>query len=285
MVKKDNSMTSEEVVNRIAAIMQSKSLNVGDRLPSIRQLASIMDVSTSVIRDALVRAQAMGVIRLFPRSGAYVQSNNIAPVIDTLTTTLSSSLRLHDQNIIYLLDARRVLEIESVTLAAQRRHIEDLIPVQRALDAMNQIDDPDKLPEYVQADIDFHLGIAKAAGNPVLSIVLDGLFECIEPFLRSSFLGSPWNHERRTRSMLSHREIYRAIVEQDVASARSAIDEHLRLAREKLMDNVHQIDSVHQLNSVDQATDSEHGIDVNGSLDPQNGTGPPTIKLRPGSVA
>lgn len=285
MVKKDNSMTSDDVVNRIAALMQSKSLSIGDRLPSIRQLASMMEVSTSVIRDALVRAQAMGVIRLFPRSGAYVQSNNIAPVIDTLTTTLSSSLRLHDQNIIYLLDARRVLEIESVTLAAQRRHIEDLIPVQRALDAMNQIDDPDKLPDYVQADIDFHLGIAKAAGNPVLSIVLDGLFECIEPFLRSSFLGSPWNHERRARSMLSHREIYRAIVEQDVPRARCAIDEHLRLAREKLMDNVHQLDGVRQLESDHQAKNLQPAADVNGSGDQPNDTGPPVIQLRPGSVA
>ncbi len=63
---------------------------------------------------------------------------------------------------------------------------------------MNQITSPDMLPEFVRADIDFHLGIARAAGNPVLVAVLRSLFDCIEPFL-IEFV--PWPYlESRTPS-------------------------------------------------------------------------------------
>lgn len=231
----------QQIVDRLAEIIRQKGLAKGDRLPSIRDLATMMKVSPSVIRDAMVRAQAIGVVKLSPRSGVFVESVNYAPALESLTTKLPRVLQQLDQNIIYLLDTRRILEIESVALAAERRHIEDLVPVRQALNTMNQIVDHDQLSDFVSADIDFHLAISRAAGNPVLYTLLKALFECIEPFLMSSYLGLPWNQERRTRTLESHQEIYVSIFEQNVERARRAIDDHLSLAREKLIDEIHKM--------------------------------------------
>ncbi len=109
----NNQIDSQEVVNRLAQMMQAQGMTAGDRLPSIRQLALTMKVSPSVIRDAMVRAQAMGVVKLYPRSGAFVQSVATAPAVDSLAATLPSALQQLDQNVIYLLDTRRILGARS----------------------------------------------------------------------------------------------------------------------------------------------------------------------------
>lgn len=223
--------SSRELVRRLVDHIRAEGLSVGDRLPSIRQLSETFKVGTNVVRDALMQAQTMGLVKIHPRSGAFVQSLSYAPLVDALTHTLDTSLMQVDHNLFHLLDARRLIEIELAGLAAERKQVEELLPVRQALEAMKQTQDH---TEFLRADVRFHLGIAQAAGNPVLANVLQALLGLLQPYLA----GLPWSPERRTRTDRSHADIYQALLDGDSDRARAAMREHVSYARESLLHEV-----------------------------------------------
>jgi DNA-binding FadR family transcriptional regulator len=216
------------MARRLIEYIRAEELAVGDRLPSIRQLALTFDVSPNVIRDALVKAQTLGLVKIHPRSGAFVQSLSYAPLVDALATTFDTALMQVDHNLFHVLDARRCLEIEVAGQAAARRRLEDLLPLRQAVDAMRQ--SKNRL-ECVEADVAFHLGIARIAGNPILVTILRSLLDLLRPYLNAV----PWNADNRARSDRTHVEIYQALLDGDVQRARACLNEHLGYARESLL--------------------------------------------------
>jgi GntR family transcriptional repressor for pyruvate dehydrogenase complex len=225
---------SRQVVQRLVEQIRSEGLSVGDRLPSIRQLATKLKVSPSLVRDAMVQAQAMGLVKLHPRSGAFVQSLNFAPMVDALAGSLPTTLMQRDHNLIYLLDARRTIELEIAGQAAQRRRLEDMLPMRQTLERMAKVAQDDSRDEFVEADIQFHVALAHTAGNPVLAMVVESLLSCLRPYLANL----PWTQERRIRTQRSHEEIYEAVLAGNPERARSAVQQHLGLAREGLLHEV-----------------------------------------------
>ena len=79
-----------DVVRRLVEHIQSAGLHVGDRLPSIRELAAKLKVGTNVVRYGMIQAQTMGLVRVHPRSGAFVQSLDFAPLVNALESTLTT---------------------------------------------------------------------------------------------------------------------------------------------------------------------------------------------------
>jgi GntR family transcriptional regulator, transcriptional repressor for pyruvate dehydrogenase complex len=229
--KEPTSLDSKQMVRQLVDLIRSEGLTVGDRMPSIRTLSEQLNVSTSLVRDAMVQAQAMGLIKMHPRSGAFVQSLNFATIVDSLSDTLPTTLMKQDHNLIYVLDARRIVEMETVAQAAQRRRLEDLLPIRRALETMSQNPQTEQRSEYVSADIEFHLGIAQAAGNPVMTILLQSLLNCLRPYL----LSLHWTPEHRLHTEKSHSSLYEAILKGNVEAAIASMQGHLGLARDNLL--------------------------------------------------
>ncbi len=227
---------NQGVVRRLIEHIKADSLAVGDRLPSIRQLAAKMSLSPNVVRDAMVQAQTMGLVELRPRSGTYIRSLDYAPLVDVLTDTMVTSLMQTDHSLFYLLESRELMEIELVSQAARRRRLEDLLPVREAMDAMakaiNQVDQPEK---FVEADVAFHLEIARIAGNPVLLAFLKAVLELLRPHLVS--LHQSFKPELREWTDHSHTAIYQALIDGDVETARQEIHEHVGMAARNLVEN------------------------------------------------
>jgi len=219
---------SQEPIRRLIDYIRSQGLNAGDRLPSIRRLAAAFGLGTNAVRDAMVQAQAMGLIKIHPRSGAFVQSLNYTPFVDALADTVEAALLQADHNLLHVLEARRYIETEVAAQAARWRRLEDLLPIRQSLEAMRR--SAKDRPECVDADIRFHVGIARAAGNPVLVILLQALLGLLRPHL----VAWSWTEEGWRRADRSHIEIYQAILDQDVEGARKAMNEHLNLACENL---------------------------------------------------
>jgi GntR family transcriptional repressor for pyruvate dehydrogenase complex len=234
MEKRKASADSRDVLRQLVGLVRAQGLAVGDRLPSIRQLAASLRVNASLVRDAMVQAQAIGLVRLHPRSGAFVQSLNYASLADSLSSTLPASLIERDHNLLYLLDARRLIECETAALAAERRRVEELLPMREALIAMKTTGQKGRREKFVEADVAFHFAMAQAAGNPVLTTMVQSLLALLRPYL----LGLPWTNERRSRTRRSHGEIYKAVLAGDAPRARRAVQAHLGLAREKLLDEL-----------------------------------------------
>jgi DNA-binding FadR family transcriptional regulator len=222
---------SRQIVRRLVQLIQAEHLTAGDRLPSIRTLSARLGVSSSVIRDAMMQAEAIGLIRLAPRSGAFVQKFDYRSIIDMLSDSLPTMMAAEDHNLLYLLEARSVIELECAAQAALRRRLEDLLPLRRAYEEMMACEAAGDMDGYVEHDIQFHLAVSAAGGNPVLTIQLQSILQCLRPFLR----GLPWSADRRVATEHSHADLYEAILKSDEEGARAAMLEHLGLARDHLV--------------------------------------------------
>ena len=224
--------SSRTVIRGLATYVRSQRLDVGDRLPSVRQLAEMFDVSRNVARDALVQAEAMGLLEIQPRSGAYLRSPDglcelATPESYPVATPLATGLHDHQ---FYLLQARELVEVELAGRAAARRQFEDLPPIRNALAQHGAALEADQLPQAATADTAFHLAIARIAGNPVLT-------QTLEDYLRRLPIGEfsvlPNAAAKRASHQL-HVDLYTALVAGDPAAAQSAMREHMQAAYRSL---------------------------------------------------
>lgn len=225
---------ASSLVQRIVDLIREQGLEVGDRLPNIRLLATTFGVKPTEVRDALLQAQFMGLVRILPRSGAYVQSVNFGSFFGAVNTAISPALFQQDHNLLQLLDARRFLEVELAGRAAERRRMEDLLPVRRALESMSKIPQTQRRLEYVEADIAFHIAIAQLAGNSLLQTFHQATLNLLKPYL----IQLPWAQTRRERTDKSHAAIYKALAAGNSEATRAAMHEHLTLAYENLLREV-----------------------------------------------
>jgi len=227
----------DDVWGRILRVAEAEQLVAGDRLPSVRDLAGRLQVKPTLVRDALVRAQARGAVRIEPRVGAFMATTSTAAraLTDSLDSAASAAVEStivgHSHNLLHLLDARRVIEVELAGRAAERRRPEELLPVRRALESLLALPFDAPRAEHVAPDIVFHAELAKVAGNALLAGIQATLIELMRPYL----LDVPPSREHRMTADRLHAAIYTAVVEGDVERAREKMRAHLSLAYDSLL--------------------------------------------------
>ena len=227
-----------DLVRSLIRHIRSDGLAAGDRLPPIRELAGLFRVTGSAVRDAQIQLQTMGMIKIVPRSGAFVQSVNFASLVGAMTDTLDNALMQADPSLFHLLDARQLIEVECATTAARRRRMEDLLPIREALaetlaaaEPLDEDSSTEARMVHYDADMRFHLAIAELAGNPVLTTMLRSLLGLIKPHL----LQIPWSAERKELTVNAHLEIFEALQSGDVEKVRQCMSDHTGMARDSLL--------------------------------------------------
>ena len=227
--------SGKPVVELLIDLIQAQQLPAGERLPSIRQLASRFGVSANVVRDGLLQAQSMGLVRIEPREGVFVQAVQPAVPRGGRLEALVAPEAPEEYNLFHLTDARLFLELETVGRAAVRHLPEDLLPLSQALRAMDEAGDD--LTALVEGDERFHLGIARIAGNPVYVMLLRTVLAPLRSF-RETLAPGP---ESRERTRAVHQKIYQAIRRHDADGAREAMREHLSYHYRRLMEEVESV--------------------------------------------
>jgi len=121
-----------------------------------------------------------------------------------------------------LFEARRIIEGETAALAAERRSSEHLERMAEAIGAME--DGLGKESTYIAADLVFHLTVAEACGNRVVSHLMHALRGQVQRALGTAFLvpGGP------QRSVEQHREILAAIEGRRPGEARRVMHDHIQ---------------------------------------------------------
>ncbi len=210
-----------DVVQMLTDFLRENHLSAGDRLPGIRELSQRWGIGRNAVRDGLVRAQMMGLIRLENRSGAYVEEANFNSLSEPLARMLETALIHENSNLFDLIEARRVIETEIAKSAAIRCRIEDLMPLhENLLEVSRQKNDRNR---FIQLDEQFHLGIAAVAGNKVLLTLLRSLLILLRPF-RMTLVP---DEDKWATITSTHQRIYLRLLERDAAGAQQAMEEHL----------------------------------------------------------
>lgn len=218
----DGSAAGGQVIDFVRREIEAGRLKPGDRLPPERDLARQIGVSRPSLRSGLRSLQAMGVIRARQGSGTYIASG--PPRLGE--GPLQFLAALHGFTRDEMFEARRVLEVGTAGLAAERADPEQMSTMAEEVASMfASLEDPQA---FLLHDVQFHRAVAAGSHNPVLATLIETLAELVYETRRRTV-------ERATdlkESAEMHRRIYRAIKARDGERARHEMSEHLDQARQ-----------------------------------------------------
>ncbi|KVM81762.1 FadR/GntR family transcriptional regulator [Burkholderia stagnalis] len=219
---------AQDVVDALTAQIENGTLRPGDKLPTETEVMATQGVSRTVVREAISRMQASGLVETRHGIGSFVlePSRRHALGIDPATIT---TLR----DVLAVLELRISLESECASLAAQRANDADLAALRRALDA---IASGSGGRDTAQLDYQFHLQIAQSTGNRYFVDIMTQLGASIIPRTRVNSARFAGDDLERYVARLNHEheDIYEAIARHDPEAARAAMRTHLTNSRERL---------------------------------------------------
>lgn len=231
---------SQRVVEGITERVLSGQLPPGARVPPEPVLMREFGVSRSVVREAVSRLQANGLVRTRHGIGSFVLS---APARAPLVA-VAADVGLAMQQKLAMLELRLSLESGAAALAAQRRTEEQLVQMERALsDFESQMTTGQVTAE---ADFRFHELIAQATGNEYFVQVLRSLAGATIPReaqrvprgkaapARRFGEPSPLLRTGKDITAQEHRAVLDAIRAGDAQTARAAMFMHLNNSRERM---------------------------------------------------
>ena len=219
---------SEEIVKQIQSRISDGHLKPGERIPSERNLASLLGVSRPSVREAMVMLETMGLIEARQGGGTYVRSLTESSLSLPLTDMLAKDPKLLRE----LLEVRMGIECWSAYLAAKRATEEDIQKIGSYVDEMNNSLKQGWDPKL---DCQFHDAIAAATHNTmqlhILNTVHNLFTATIELALQQFYSSQP---EYISILLGHHQTIYDKIVSKNADGARTAMEVHLQWVQEKL---------------------------------------------------
>lgn len=217
-----------EVVEALGGRIREGALQPGDKLPTESAIMGEFEVSRTVVREALSKLQAAGLVETRHGIGTFVIGLGPAPGFKIAAEQFST---LHD--VIAVLELRIGIETEAAALAAQRRTAANLQALRTALDAMNAALEAGR--DAVAADFEFHLEVARSTHNEHFSELMNTLGSMIIPRARLEGPAEVTDERRQYLRRVNgeHESIFEAIRNQDAEAARAAMRTHLANSRER----------------------------------------------------
>ncbi len=215
--------THQLVLHWIEGQLSEGKLAVGGRLPAERTLAEQLQVSRTSVREAIRILEAMGVVRAGVGSGP--EAGTV--VISDPTAALGSALRLHvaTQHLpVSDIVQTRVL-LESWAASHARPDSPELTGAARLLEEMDA--DGMAVDDFLALDVRFHLALADAAGNAVVSAMMGSLRESITGYASRLTGNLPDWDATAKRLRAEHREILDAIRNDDGERAAKLVAAHI----------------------------------------------------------
>lgn len=214
----------DTVALRIKSLLQSGQLKSGDRLPPEPELAKMLRVSRSSLREALKGLMFLGLLKARPGDGTYIHSS----LDRVLNQHFQWMILLREVEHLEVYELRRIIEPEAASLAAKRATATDLDRIAKAVAAMRtDLHDPDLFHEH---DIEFHEAFMCASGNVALQTTMRMLYHATTEARRRvlPFIDNMDTHWKR------HDRVYRAIRDRNPEQASKAVLDDLLYA-EKLL--------------------------------------------------
>lgn len=217
-----------ELVDSLGDRIRAGQLQAGDKLPTEAAIMGEFEVSRTVVREAISKLQAAGLVETRHGIGTFVIGPGDGPSFKISPEQFSTL-----QDVIAVLELRIGLETEAAGLAALRRSEANLAALRNALDAV--ITAVEAGQDSVAADFQFHLEIARATQNSHFTDLMATLGAQIIPRARleptADMSAERLAYMRRVNT--EHENILDAIANQDAESARAAMRTHLSNSRER----------------------------------------------------
>lgn len=219
------STTSLMIVNQILKNLETGQLKAGDKLPSERELCKLFGVGRSSVREAIKALVVMGNIEVIQGKGTFLREGLPTGNQGSFLEKALQAMPMFD-----LMEAREILEIKVVQLAADRLDREDILRLHQAIKQM--VESKEDMGSFYEADLDFHYALAESTGNKVISEMMKVITKMIHKH-RYHFM--TLSGETQEKSIASARQIMQMVARGEGDKAAEIVREHLRLLDTKLV--------------------------------------------------
>jgi GntR family transcriptional repressor for pyruvate dehydrogenase complex len=205
------------------------AIQPGDKLPSENELMGEFSVSRTVVRSALTRLQAEGLVETERGRGSFA----LTPPDDGHQPVPGSRPVASAEDRLHLLDFRLGVEAEAAALAARNHSERQLRTINAALDQFTA--SAGHPGHAMKADFEFHRAIAAASGNPFYTDCIAALGQTMIAMPRTRLLTDVEHYARDHFDQVvhEHRSILAAVADHDEAAAAAAMRTHLANSRRR----------------------------------------------------
>ncbi|MFD4930354.1 FadR/GntR family transcriptional regulator [Peribacillus butanolivorans] len=216
---KERYTLSKIVRDNLREYIMSNNLSTGDKLPSERDLASMLDVSRVIIREALHSLEASGILTIKHGEGAFVNADDSS----TIFNNLLFFWQMKDKKIEELFELRLLLEKTAIEHLIAKTNSDHLVELENNIKLMSETEDLEKFKEY---DIEFHRGLISATKNELFSQLVDIIVQYF-----SNVSPSNLTQHDKDQTIQEHTLIIEALKDKDEQLALKLLDVHLQRSK------------------------------------------------------
>ncbi len=195
----------------------------GTKIPSEKSLAESLGVSRVSVREALQMLSSLGLLETTHGGGTYVREYTGEVFLNPLLPMLA----LDTPDILHVLEYRKMVEKGIVSLVVDRAGTAEIEELESAFQAM--VENQKDPRAFAQADLSFHLALARATANPVV-IKVNAV---ITDILKVSMYGIVDSLGTKD-GLYYHRRILDAIKARKGSRAESLMAEHVERTIQRL---------------------------------------------------
>lgn len=212
---------SDQVFDRLWAMIQSGELSAGDTMPSERALMERFGVGRPAVREALQSMANKGLISISHGERSKVNKLTAGIAFDQVDDIAKLLLSTEPSNLENLKQFRKILEAGSVQIAAKNCTAKDIEELRTLVEVQRSKLGQEK--EFIEADIAFHVAIAKMTNNPLVQAVTQAMLSWLSAYYKPVL---HWSGREDT-TLLEHARIVDLLEENDVSGAVKLIGDHL----------------------------------------------------------
>jgi DNA-binding FadR family transcriptional regulator len=162
---------ADQISRQIKQLILTKKLQVGEKLPTERQLAQTLKVSKVVVREALHSLEQAGFVEIHPgpSGGSFVSDKSYRPLLNSMNDLLQDG----NLTLQHFYEARKAIELTSMQLALENIREEDLKELENINDQI--IEDIVNKERFPYHNREFHVKISEISGNPLIKLIAGAL--------------------------------------------------------------------------------------------------------------
>lgn len=199
----------------------------GSRIPTEVELVEQLGVSRTVLREAVSRLRAEGLLVARQGAGVFVATEDVIRSL-RFDGARIGSLR----SVLQVVELRRAVEAETAASAALRATPRQLRAIDQALRSIAAAEAAGR--DGVVEDMAFHRAIAAATGNPYFAELFDFLEQFQRPAMRVTRAHEATRADFSAQVLAEHEAIAEAIRGGDAERARRAAATHMDNAARRL---------------------------------------------------
>jgi GntR family transcriptional repressor for pyruvate dehydrogenase complex len=214
-----------QIIKQILQMINEDGYEVGQRLPSERDLAEQLGVSRPSVREAIAGLEVLGIVET--RIGSGIVVRDLAALDrDQASPAFAEIEFAEDESPYEIMAVREILETGAIRMAVERATEQDLEDIRVALEAM--IAAAQSSQQYrIELDFDFHLAVVRASHNSILIRIMESLGELVNQRLYRAMIDLLRRDPVRAAIQTEdHRLIYEAVKERDLDKAVASIQRH-----------------------------------------------------------